>query len=387
MTQAREVTMGTRWSGMRGISPVPSYVIMQPTTLCNLDCSYCYLPWRKVDRKMSVEVATAVAEAVEPWARTGRFSIVWHGGEPLAAGREHLAALMAPFGPGVEHHVQTNATLIDDAWCEFFAEHDMRVSVSVDGPEARNRERVTRGAKPAYDRIMRGIGALRRHGLPFSALCVVGEPAPGLATELYDYFLGLGCEVLGINVEELEGVNTRTNSHPEGAVKAFWAELVGAWRRDPRIHLREIEWSLRYAGAVLDGTADDLLPRRLDPIPTVAQDGSVVLLSPELAGFEDPRYGDFSSGNVLTTPLGEILAGAGGTPWIREFLVGVEACRAQCPYFGFCGGAHAANRYFEQGRFDVTETDHCRNSKIRLLEGVLDHARDRQGGSVSPAGA
>ena len=46
-----------------------------------------------------------------------------------------------------------------------------------------------------------------------------------------------------------------------------------------------------------------------------------------------------------------------------------------CPYFGFCGGAHASNRYFEQGRFDVTETEHCRNTKIRLMEGVLDHAQ------------
>jgi len=173
-------------------------------------------------------------------------------------------------------------------------------------------------------------------------------------------------------------VNTRANRHDAADVTAFWAELVGAWRQDPRIHLREVEWSLRYAAAVLDGTADELLPRRLDPIPTIAYDGSVVLLSPELAGFHDPRYGDFTSGNVLTTPLGEILAGAARTPWIAEFLRGVEACRASCPYFGFCGGAHAANRYFEQGRFDTTETDHCRNSKIRLLEGVLDHARDHQ---------
>lgn len=370
--------MAVSWSGMRGIAAVPTYVVMQPTTLCNLDCSYCYLPFRRVDKRMPVEVAAAVAEAVAPWAREGRFSVVWHGGEPLAAGREQLAALMAPFGPGVEHHVQTNATLIDDAWCEFFTEHDMRVSVSVDGPEHRNHERVTRGNRPAYDRIMRGVGALRRHGIGFSALCVVGRPAPGLATELYRYFLELGCDVLGINVEELEGVNTRTNRLPDREVTAFWAELVGAWRRDPRIHLREIEWSLRYAAAVLDGTADELLPRRLDPIPTVAYDGSVVLLSPELAGFSDPRYGDFSSGNVLTRPLAEILADATATPWVAEFLEGVEACRTQCPYFGFCGGAHAANRYFEHGRFDVTTTDHCRNSKIRLLEGVLDHARDNQ---------
>ena len=364
--------------GMRGLATVPTYVVMQPTTLCNLDCAYCYLPFRAADRRMPVPVAEAVAASVNPWARAGRFSVVWHGGEPLAAGREHLAALIAPFGPEVEHHVQTNATLIDDAWCRFFAEHRIRVSISVDGPRERNEDRVTRAGRPAYDRIVRGVEALRRHGLPFSALAVVGRPEPGRARELYDYFLDLGPDVLGINIEETEGVNTRANRHDAAAVTAFWAELVAAWRRDPRIHLREVEWSLRYAAAVLDGSGDDLLPRRLDPIPTVGHDGSVTLLSPELAGFTDPRYGDFSSGNVLATPLAEILAGAERTPWVAEFLAGVESCRASCPYFGFCGGGHAANRYFELGRFDGTETEHCRNSKIHLLEGVLEHARDHR---------
>lgn len=366
------------FSGMRGIAVVPSYVVMQPTTLCNLDCAYCYLPFRSADHRMPVSVAAAVAEPVNDWAAAGRFSVVWHGGEPLTAGRDHLAALLAPFGADVEHHVQTNATLIDDAWCEFFVEHRVRVSVSVDGPRQRNADRVTRGGQPSYDRVLRGIDALRRHDVAFSTLCVVSRPTPGLAAELYAYFLALGCDVLGINIEETEGVNTRANAHPAADVRAFWAELISAWRRDPRIHLREVEWSLRYAAAVLDGTADQVLPRQLDPIPTIGHDGSVVLLSPELAGFSDPAYGDFGSGNVLETPLAEILATAGGTPWVAEFLTGVEACRSRCPYFGFCGGGHAANRFFEHGRFDGTETDHCRNSKIRLLEGVLDHAREHE---------
>src|SRR5690349_15592566 len=171
--------MTERWSGMRGIAAVPTYVVMQSTTLCNLDCSYCYLPFRAADKRMPVEVALAVAESIEPFARAGRFSVVWHGGEPLATGRDHLAALLAPFGPAVEHHVQTNATLIDDAWCEFFAEHDVRVSVSVDGAEARNGARATRGGKPAYDGIVRGIGKLRRPDMPFSAQRVVDDHGAG----------------------------------------------------------------------------------------------------------------------------------------------------------------------------------------------------------------
>jgi uncharacterized protein len=362
---------------MRGIGTVPSYVIMQPTTLCNLDCSYCYLPHRAADRRMPVAVARAVADSVNDWATVAdRFSVVWHGGEPLAAGRSHLRDLMEPFA-GVEHHIQTNATLIDDAWCEFFVEHGVRIGLSIDGPRDRTGQRVLRGGDPAYDRIVRGVETLRRHGLEFAALCVVTGPGPGLADALYAFFLDLGCTVLGVNVEEQEGVNLRSNEYDAGRVQAFWAELTAAWRRDPRVEVREVEWALRYAGASLAGEADTLLPRRHDPIPTIGYDGSVVLLSPELAGFDSSRYGDFTSGSVLRTPLSEIVDAAARSPagWIAEYLSGVEACRTACPYFGFCGGAHAANRYFEHGRFDGTQTRHCRNSKISLLEGVLDHAR------------
>src|SRR5215813_13500740 len=159
-----------RWHGMRGIASVPSYVIMQPTTLCNLDCTYCYLPLRAADRKMPVEVATAVAETVNRWvADAPRFSVVWHGGEPLSAGRAHLGALMDPFR-GVEHHVQTNATLIDDAWCDFFVERGIKLGVSIDGDAARTSARVNRGGKPAYEQIRHGIDTLRRRDIPFAAL-------------------------------------------------------------------------------------------------------------------------------------------------------------------------------------------------------------------------
>src|SRR5262245_23340215 len=146
-------TQGSRqWSGMRGISAVPSYVIMQPTTLCNLDCVYCYLPHRADDRRMSVRVARRVAATVNRWAAGAeRFSVVWHGGEPLAAGRELLGALMSEF-EGVEHHVQTNATLIDDDWCEFFAARAVRIGLSIDGPAHRTAQRVLRGGHPAYAR-------------------------------------------------------------------------------------------------------------------------------------------------------------------------------------------------------------------------------------------
>ena len=90
-----------------------------------------------------------------------------------------------------------------------------------------------------------------------------------------------------------------------------------------------MEWALRYAGAALAGDADTLLPRRHDPIPTIAEDGRVVLLSPELAGFASPRVRRLHLRLGARDPAGRDRAGGRRAPagWIAEYLSGVEACR------------------------------------------------------------
>ncbi|MCF2532504.1 cyclophane-forming radical SAM peptide maturase AmcB [Yinghuangia soli] len=357
------------------LSAVPNSVILQPTTLCNLDCRYCYLPFRKTNHLMSLPVAQSTATSVNRWAaaRPG-FEVVWHGGEPLAAGRDYLAALMNPF-EGVTHSLQTNATLIDDAWCRFFQDHRMRVGVSIDGTEVMNAERVTRSGSPAFDRIMRGIGRLRHHRIPFSVIAVVTDPSPDVAQELYGFLADLGSDVAGINIEEQEGTNTRSSERDTETVTAFWEAMADAWRHDGRMRVRELDRVLSFADAVLAGERPDGA-ERLDPLPTVAYDGSVVLISPELAGFDDARFGTLATGNVLQVSLEVLLAEAANrTAWLPEFLAGVDDCRATCPYYAFCGGGHPANKYFEHGgRLDGTRTRYCTGSKIALVEGVMRHA-------------
>ncbi len=276
---------------------------MQPTTLCNLDCAYCYLPFRADDRRMPVAVAAAVAESVNAWAATGRFSVVWHGGEPLAAGRARAGRADGPVRAGVEHHVQTNATLIDDAWCEFFAEHEMRVSVSVDGPRERNADRVNRGGAPAYDRILRGIETLRRHGLPFSALCVVCEPRAGAGRASSTTTSSTWAATCSASTSRRQRASTpgptRRRRRRCAASGPSW------WRPGGGIRGSTCARSSGRCGtpaAVLDGTADDVLPRALDPIPTIA---ARRLGGPALARVgrlqRSPLRRLHQSGNVLTT--------------------------------------------------------------------------------------
>ncbi|MET8762160.1 cyclophane-forming radical SAM peptide maturase AmcB [Lentzea sp. NPDC004782] len=351
----------------------PTSVIMQPETLCNLDCTYCYLPFRHERNTMALAVAQAVAESVRPWATSGTVEVCWHGGEPLATGRAHLGRLMDAFaGIDVKHVVQTNATLIDEAWCEFFAERDVHVGVSIDGPPADNASRVDRRQLPTQAKALRGIELLRAHGHEVHAIAVVSDPTPERARRLYAFAVECGIAHLGVNIEEQEGVNVSTNAHRQDVVTDFWTTLAASWRENPAVRVRELERALSYAGAVLRrDSATHRDGALFDPLPTVGYDGSVTLISPELAGFNSKR-GTFSSGNVLQSTLNEIIArSATEDSWISEFSQGVKTCQLTCQYFDFCGGGHPANRYFEHGRMDGTTTNYCRNSKISLLEGVL----------------
>src|SRR6266536_5392541 len=95
----------------------PDTVVLQPTSLCPLACTYCYLPERHLKQDMAPAVAAAVAAGIEPgWSPV---ELVWHGGEPLAVGRARFVKLLEPFEPlrqagGIQHKVQTGATLIKD---------------------------------------------------------------------------------------------------------------------------------------------------------------------------------------------------------------------------------------------------------------------------------
>ncbi|KND24295.1 hypothetical protein IQ63_43010 [Streptomyces acidiscabies] len=364
-------------TGAARLAEAPSVVLMQPTTLCNLDCAYCYLPERQISRRMGVDVARAVAAGVREWSRERPVAVVWHGGEPLTVGPAHFRTLVEPFGPGGEHPVvqvvQTNGTLIDDAWCEVFATTPVRVTISLDGPDEANAARVDWSGHPSTDRTLKGVEALRRAGIRFGLIAVVADVSPGAARDVYRFARDLGCDSLGVNLAEKKGVYAGGHSGERPAV-AFWQELAACWQADPGIPVRELDHAYTYLREELAGTAAARAERPVVPLPLVTWDGDYLPVGAELAGFSSPRHGRFAAGNVLRTPLTSLAARAAQVPWVAEALAGVANCRRTCDHFTYCRGGQVANKYFETGRLDSTETDYCRTSKISLLEGILRHA-------------
>jgi uncharacterized protein len=106
--------------------------------------------------------------------------------------------------------------------------------------------------------------------------------------------------------------------------------------------------------------------------PTVDVRGDVVVLAPELMAVGESERDHFIVGNVLRTPLTQIVRASEAAEYVQAFWRGAQACRSTCQYFSYCGGGHASNKYFESGSTEGTETDHCRYSTQYVLDAVID---------------
>jgi len=211
---------------------------------------------------MQIDVAQKVAEAIKAQGSENPVLLIWHGGEPTATGLNHFRKLIEPFENlrkenKVHHSMQTNATLITKSWCQFFIKHQFRVGVSIDGPEWANTNRVNLKGQTIYSRIMRGIQLLKEYEIPFGVIAVVHEANIDRPEEFYDFFCELGCDNLSINVEEVEGINTRNSQVVEDKVFSFWKRLFKAQQSNPVLRIREFDSSFRYIESVLAGTIDD----------------------------------------------------------------------------------------------------------------------------------
>jgi uncharacterized protein len=361
-------------------------VVLQPTSLCNLDCAYCYLPNRDQNRRMSREVAQSVASFLEALPKTPRpFKLLWHCGEPLAAGIRHLETLFEPFAAlerdrRVVHRLQTNGTLIDERWCAFFKSHPISVGVSLDGPAWANSERVDWAGGASYDRIMRGIAALRSAGIPFGVLAVVGEDALDQAAALYRFFASTECQRLGINTEDPGAANQdRRHLDDDDRAGRFWSDLAREFLADGLVRIREFEFFCDYWDAYAEKDLsrrperDQVIRTRL--YPTVGWDGDVTFLSPEFLDSPAGHYGSFVVGNVTQEPLMRIAGRAKRAEYVLDHLAGQDACRAQCEHFAFCGGGYAQHKFFAHGTTAATETAYCRMSRKRLFDVLAEVMR------------
>ena len=358
-------------------------LVIQPTPFCNLDCSYCYLPDRLNKRKISLETL----EKTLNWAFSSGlvrqpFTLLWHAGEPMvlpATFYEQATVLLERCnvsGFEVTQSFQTNATLVNDAWCEFIRRRGVQVGVSVDGPDFLNdRHRVTRQGGGTLERVLRGMQLLRDYEIFFDVITVLTSTSLDYPDELFDFYMEHGVTSVAFNVEEIEGphvTSSLSGSGVESRFRRFYSRFMDlALAADPPLRVREFDSA---HNSVSYRQPPEMRTQECRPfaILNVDYEGNFSTYSPELLGLSSPRHGSFALGNVARASLESVLTMPRFLALDDEIRRGVDLCQETCRYFPFCGGGPPGNKFFENGDFATTETLSCRLHKQATFDVALD---------------
>ncbi|HOT92152.1 MAG TPA: anaerobic sulfatase maturase [Anaerolineae bacterium] len=339
--------------------PRAFHVMVKPRgPVCNLNCAYCYyLPKEKLypgsDFRMPDAVLESFTRQYIAAQRVPEVTFGWQGGEPLLMGVdffERAVALQEQYkrpGMRIINTLQTNGTLLDDAWGEFFKAHDFLIGLSLDGPQAmHDAYRRDKGGAPTWERVMRGRDILHKHGVEYNILCTVHQANADHPVEVYRFFR----DVVGAQFIQFIPIVRRDNETGFQEGTTLTEHSVTARQYGDFLSGVFDEWVRRDVGHVYVQIFDVALAAWMGQRPglCVFEPTCGLGLALEHNGdlyacdhFVEPRY---RLGNIMETPLVEMVASE--AQWAfgqakRDMLP--RQCR-DCEVRFICNGGCPKNR-------------------------------------------
>lgn len=184
---------------------VPFSITAKPVgAACNLRCSYCYyLEKEKFYKKGTVHLMdektleSFIKDYIESQP-TQHVEFNWHGGETLLrplSFYEKVITFQKKYGEGREiaNTIQTNGTLLNNQWCQFFKEYNWLVGLSIDGPQfLHDQYRRDKRGDSTFSKIMDGILCLNRNLVDWNILATVNAANQDYPEEFYNFLKDLG---------------------------------------------------------------------------------------------------------------------------------------------------------------------------------------------------
>lgn len=353
-------------------------LVIQGSPFCNIACKYCYLPNRGSTDKISLSLIENIFKRLaESDLFSDKLTVVWHAGEPLAVPIEYYKQIfktidsLIPEEVELSHSFQTNGTLINQDWCDLIKQRNIRIGLSIDGPQfIHDKYRVKRNGKGSFNEAMKGVSVLKDNDIDFHVIAVVTRFALDYPDEIFNFFLEQGIRRVGFNIEEVEGVNQTSSvvSESKSKVYAFFERMLQLQKEaEGMIVIREFESAFRkIVGNPLAGSNSikNTIPNShlLKPFGIISVDvnGNFTSFSPELLGQKSSTYGDFILGNVINNTFNEVINTDKFKRIYSDIKKGVDLCKATCKYFKVCGGGAPSNKYYENGTFKSAETLYCK---------------------------
>ena len=180
--------------------PPRIHILAKPSgATCNLACSYCFfldkeLLYPNSKFRMKEEMLETYIRQLIETHRSAQVTVAWQGGEPTLMGvdfyRKAIEYQNKYRKPGMtfENTMQTNGTLLNDEWCEFLKENNYLIGLSLDGPRhLHDAHRVDKGGAPTFDKVMRGLRLLQKHGVEYNILTTVNRVNADYPREVYHF--------------------------------------------------------------------------------------------------------------------------------------------------------------------------------------------------------
>lgn len=336
---------------------MPFSLLIKPASAdCNLRCDYCfYLDRSKLYPATAVHrMPEAVLERlIKSYLATPQpvHAFVWQGGEPLLMGSpffERATDLQMAYGrrgADISNAIQTNGVLLTDRLARLFRACRFLVGVSLDGPERlHDAARKTSAGGGSHAQVLQGIECLKRNGVEYNVLTLVGRHNASHPVEIYDYLVNeIGAGFLQfIECVELDGQGSVA---PYCVTPDEWGSFLCS------IFDRWFEKDTRKVSVRLFDTIIAKLVTGQDICCTAGLDCRqyfVVEYNGDVYPCDFHVLPELKLGNVMTHTWEEMAeSGIYKTFGARKRQTH-PACAA-CPYFGFCAGDCPKNRVGHSG--------------------------------------
>jgi len=365
MTENRASQTDDRSGGLSSF-----HIMAKPVgPICNLDCKYCFylekenLYPKTSDWRMSDEVLeTYIRQYIE--AQSGpEISFAWQGGEPTLLGVDYFRRIVElekkySNGKRIENAFQTNGILLNDDWGEFLAENRFLVGLSIDGPrELHDKYRVDKGGQPTFDRVMRGLGYLKKHRVEFNTLTVVQRHNSYHPLEVYRFLRETGSGFMQFIpiVERMAG-----GPSPDGLVlispNSGVVAKVSCWSVEPVQYGKFLsaifdEWVRNDVGAcfvqIFDVTLESWLG--LEPGLCVFREtcGAALALehNGDLYSCDHYVYPENKLGNIIENPLGALVNSRQQQQFGQDKYTALPRYCRECDYRFACNGECPKHRF------------------------------------------
>lgn len=343
----------------------PFFMMAKPvSSACNLACRYCYYlnrpdvaPSRRMDAE-TLEVLIRDVIAAQPGVPEIHFA--WQGGEPTLAGIDFFLRAVAlqerycPAGTTVVNAIQTNGTLLDAQWAEFFAAHRFLVGISIDGPEALH-DPLRRDARKrtTHAKVLRGLRYLQEAQVQYNALTVVHHMNYRQGRAVYRFLRRIGVRHMQFIplVERFTRDNTFAALPPgdPGAAPAPWtapSEGFGEF-----LCAVFDEWLANDVGEVFVQAIEEHVaalanrPAGLCVFGPDCSSAPIVESNGDVYSCDHYAFPAYRLGNILETLIGELVRSSRQREFGRAKMAGLPSRCRQCEFLAPCCGGCPKHRF------------------------------------------